>query len=128
MRYREIASEVVGRDDAAALKMVSRDFSREMKALAEREYRNREALRDFMLAQMDSLLEVWVPVALARDPVAYGLVQKGWTLKCRLMGLDAPERLNVTEHVESGSGTSEIRFVHVNPVVEISSPADSNSV
>jgi hypothetical protein len=57
---------------------------------------HREELRQLEMARLDHLLQIWWPKALAGEQAAFNNVPRLMERRARLLGLDEPNRPNVT--------------------------------
>jgi len=63
--------------------------------------------RTQQIKDIDSLLAVWFPLALARDHRAVDKVIRLWERQAKLLGIDAPQKVQVSDGLD-GMGEEDL--------------------
>ena len=64
--------------------------------------------RTQQIKDIDSLLAVWFPLALARDHRAVDKVIRLWERQAKLLGIDAPQKIQMSSDGLDGMGEEDL--------------------
>lgn len=103
LTYERIAQEVGYSDASGARNAV-------LRAIREAAAPSRDAARDAAVARCDRMLRAWWPRALQGDKDAARVCLDWEARRARLLGLDAPQRVEVTDEMDQAIRSLEARL------------------